>query len=246
MDDRIKILIIEDEMIIAAHLSLQLSGLGYDVTGIIPRAEEAILHLRQHQPDIVLLDINLKGDIDGIDMAHEMQKHHNIPIIYLTANSDDSHFERAKATKPFAFISKPFKKLELQRSIELAVSQIRRDQLPTQTAAVGEAPFVLSDSIFIRHHDKMVKIAINDILYIEADRNYCRVHCKDKEFLLVMTLKDFDEKLSHRHFLRIHRSFIVNMSHIDEIATSHVVIAKKAIPLSVEMKKQLLLHIQKV
>ena len=61
MDDRIKILIIEDEMIIAAHLSLQLTGLGYDVTGIIPRAEEAILHLRQHQPDIVLLDINLKG-----------------------------------------------------------------------------------------------------------------------------------------------------------------------------------------
>ena len=179
-------------------------------------------------------------------MAHEMQKHHNIPIIYLTANSDDLHFERAKATKPFAFISKPFKKLELQRSIEFTVSQIRRDQLPTQTSAAGEVSFVLSDSIFIRHHDKMVKIAINDILYIEADRNYCRVHCKDKKSLLVMTLKDFDEKLSHRHFLRIHRSFIVNMSHIDEIATSHVVIAKKAIPLSVEMKKQLLLHIQKV
>ena len=245
MDDRIQILIIEDEMIIAAHLSLQLSGLGYDVTGIIPRAEKAILHLRQHQPDIVLLDINLKGDIDGIDMAHEMQKHHNIPIIYLTANSDDSHFERAKAIKRFAFISK-FKKLELQRSIELAVSQIRRDQLPTKTVAAGEAPFVLSDSIFIRHHDKMVKIATNDILYIETDRNYCRVHCKDKKSLLVMTLKDFDEKLSHRHFLRIHRSSIVNMSHIDEIATSHVVIAKKAIPLNVEMKKQLLLHIQKV
>ena len=92
----------------------------------------------------------------------------------------------------------------------------------------------------------MVKVFISDILYIEAERNYCKIHCKDKEHLLVMTLKDVEEKLTSKNFLRIHRSFIVNITHIDEIATSHVVIAKKAIPLSAELKKQLLLHIQKV
>ncbi len=244
MNDRIKILIVEDEMIIAAHLSLQLTDLGYEVTGIIPRAEEALIHLRQHRPDILLLDINLNGDMNGIDMAHEMQKHHNIPIIYLTANSDASHFERAKATNPFAFISKPFKKLELQRSIELAVNHINRVEIKQVFAR--DAPSIISDSIYIRHHDKMLKIAINDILYIEADRNYCRLQCKESEYLLVMTLKELDEKLPAGKFLRIHRSFIVNMFHIDEIATSHVVIAKKAIPLNAEMKKRLLLHIQKI
>ncbi len=244
--DPVKILIVEDEMIIAANLSLQLTGLGYDVVGIIPRAEEALVHLRQQQPDILLLDINLKGELDGIDMAREMLNHHHIPIIYLTANSDAANFERAKATNPYAFISKPFKKVELQRAIELTINQIRRDSKPAQNTFEKESAFILSDSIFVRHHEKMVKIPIKDILYIEADRNYCRVHCKDKEFLLVMTLKDIDEKLPMQHFLRIHRSFIVNISHIDEIATSHVVVSKKAIPLSAEMRKQLLLHIQKV
>ena len=86
----------------------------------------------------------------------------------------------------------------------------------------------------------------NDILYIEAERNYCKIHCKEKEHLLVATLKDLEEKLSKNTFLRIHRSFIINLSHIDEIATSHVVIVKKAIPISADLKKQLLQHIQKI
>ena len=75
---------------------------------------------------------------------------------------------------------------------------------------------------------------------MEAERNYCRIYSKTKEYLLVMTLKDLDEKLPSNLFLRIHRSFIVNISHIDEIATSHVVISKKAIPLSKSLKEELL------
>jgi len=92
----------------------------------------------------------------------------------------------------------------------------------------------------------MVKVCIKDILYIEAERNYCKIHCRDKEHLIVSTLKELDEKLSANTLMRIHRSFIINMNHIDEIATSHVVIAKKAIPISNDLKKQLLQHIQKV
>ena len=111
MDKPIKILIVEDEMIIAANISLQLSTLGYDVTGIVPRGEEALLHIRQNQPDIVLLDIQLKGKLDGIETAQVMQIDYDIPIIYLTANADDDNFNRAKSTHPYAFISKPFKNL---------------------------------------------------------------------------------------------------------------------------------------
>ena len=109
-----------------------------------------------------------------------------------------------------------------------------------------ETPYILSDCIFVRSHDKMIKVCINNILYIEAERNYCKIHCKDKEYLLVMTLKDLEEKFTDKPLLRIHRSYIVNLSHIDEIATSHVVVAKKAIPISSDLKKELLLHIQKI
>ena len=241
--EKIKILIVEDEMIIGANIALQLSSLGYDVIGIIPRAEEVLPKIRENTPDILLLDIYLKGDLDGIELAHIIQKEFKIPIIYLTANADDAHFNRAKTTNPYAFISKPFKKLDLQHAIELTILRIQEEK---KLEGTDLDTFVMSDSIFVRSHDKMIKININDILYIEAERNYCKIHCKEKEHLIVSTLKDLEEKLNVKNLMRIHRSFIINMHHIDEIATSHLVIAKKAIPVSPELKKQLLLHIQKV
>jgi DNA-binding LytR/AlgR family response regulator len=241
------ILIVEDELIIAANLSLQLTHLGYEVIGIIPRAEEVLFQISKQIPDIILMDINLKGDLDGIELVHLIQKENKIPIIYLTANSDEAHFNRAKETHPYAFVSKPYKKLDLQHAIELTLVRIQEEQNNEKSLEpITEEPFILSDCIFVRSHDKMVKVCISNILYIEAERNYCKIHCKDKEHLLVMTLKDIEEKLVSNTLLRIHRSFIVNLTHIDEIATNHVVIAKKAIPLSADLKKKLLLHIQKV
>lgn len=248
MEPPVKILIVEDEMVIAANISLQLSSLGYDVVGIIPRAQEALACIKTERPNIVLMDINLKGEIDGIETVKLMQKSFDIPVIYLTANADDTHFNRAKETHPYAFISKPFKKLDLQRAIELTVEQIQQDKTASNLNSKSEklAPFILSNCIFVRHHEKMVKVDIKDIHYIEAERNYCRIYSKGKEYLLVMTLKDMDEKLPNQYFLRVHRSFIVNLSQIDEIATNHIVIAKKAIPVSKSLKEELLNRLQTI
>lgn len=247
MPNKIKILIVEDEMIIAANISLQLTELGYEVVGIVPRGEEALLRIEDDKPDILLLDINLKGNLDGIETAEAMQKSHNIPVIYLTANIDDAHFNRAKQTHPYGFIAKPFKKLDLQRTIELTVSQITSNA-PKKTSIEPEnnGSYILSDSIFVRHQNSMVKVNISDILYIEAERNYCRIYSKNKEYLLVMTLKDIDEKLPSRHFLRVHRSFIVNISQITEISNSHIVIVKKSIPISKSLKDELLNRLQTI
>ena len=98
----------------------------------------------------------------------------------------------------------------------------------------------------MKHLEKMVKVDIKDILYIEAERNYCRIYSKHKEYLLVMTLKDLDEKLPNKHFIRVHRSFIVNLSQIDEVARSHIVIGKKAIPVSKALKEELLTRLQTI
>ncbi|OUR92237.1 DNA-binding response regulator [Flavobacteriales bacterium 34_180_T64] len=247
MEKLTKIFIVEDEMIIAANISLQLSSLGYEVTGIVPRGEEALIHIKENLPDIVLLDINLKGKLDGIETAKLMQKDYNIPIIYLTANADDDNFNRAKSTRPYAFISKPFKKLDLQRAIELAVTRLNSASSKTSPIETEkEPPFILSDCIFVKHHEKMIKVDIKDVLYIEAERNYCRIYSKDKEYLLVMTLKDMDEKLPKEHFIRVHRSFIINLSQIDEVAIGHIVIAKKAIPVSKTLKEELLRRLQTI
>lgn len=246
MDTLIKILVVEDEMIIGAKISMQLTSLGYEVTGILPRGEEAIIHVEENKPDIVLLDINLKGKLDGIETALQMQKLGNIPIIFLTANADEATFNRAKASKPYAFISKPYKQLDLQRAIELTISRMAENEtgLQVEDNKDDDQPFILSDRIFVRHREKMVKIIVAEILYIEAERNYCRIFTKNKEYLLSITLKTIEEKLPGRIFLRTHRSYIINLAHIDEVAEGHVIIAQKAIPLSAGLKDQLLQRIQ--
>jgi DNA-binding LytR/AlgR family response regulator len=246
MDTLIKILVVEDEMIIGAKISMQLTGLGYEVTGILPRGEDAILHVEENKPDMVLLDINLKGKLNGIETALQIQKLADIPIIYLTANSDEATFNRAKASRPYAFISKPYKQLDLQRAIELTISRMAENETGPhiEDDSADERPFILSDRIFVRHKEKMIKIIVAEILYIEADRNYCRIFTRNKEYLLSITLKTIEEKLPGRIFLRTHRSYIINLAHIDEVAEGHVIIAQKAIPLSAGLKEQLMQRIQ--
>jgi DNA-binding LytR/AlgR family response regulator len=242
MDNLIKILVVEDEMIIGAKISMQLETLGYEVTAILPRGEEAILHVKENKPDIILLDINLKGKLDGIETATQIGQQNNIPVIYLTANADEATFNRAKHTKPYAFISKPFKQLDLQRAIELTISRMAEEQTGANTEdnSNDENPFILSDRIFVRHKDKMVKIMVADILYIEADRNYCHIFTHNKEWVLSATLKTLQEKLPAQLFQRIHRSFLINLSAVDEVAENGVTIAQKKIPLGLGMREELM------
>ncbi|MFB0906872.1 MAG: DNA-binding LytR/AlgR family response regulator [Spirosomataceae bacterium] len=245
--ENVKILIVEDDMIIGAKISMQLSKLGYEVTGIIPRGEEAILHVENNIPDIVLLDINLKGELDGVETATQVQANADVPIIYVTANTDEATFNRAKATRPYAFIGKPIRNLELQRAIELTISRLA-DQHHVSSEATepenSETPFVLSDRIFVKNNNKMVKIFIADILYIEADRNYCQIYTKKRKYTLSITLKSMEEKLPPQFFVRIHRSFMANVSQIDEVSESHVLVGGKHLSLSHSYREELLQRIQ--
>jgi DNA-binding LytR/AlgR family response regulator len=251
----ITLLIVEDDMIIAAKVSMQLTNLGYDVVGIVPRGEEAIRQVADNPPDIVLLDINLKGALDGIETAKAILKMVDIPIIYVTANADEATFNRAKETRPYAFISKPIKNLDLQRAIELTVSRLSEKKLARVLTTEpihdmpeesDDAPFILSDRIFVKHKEKMVKLFLEDILYIEAERNYCRIYTKNKEYVLATTLKIMEEKLPMRHFIRVHRSFMVNLAQVDEVAESHVTIHQKAVPLSNTLREDLLSRLQMI
>ncbi|MDE3184250.1 MAG: response regulator [Bacteroidota bacterium] len=246
MGHPVKILVVEDEMIIAAKISMQLTNMGYQVTGILPRGEEAVLSVKENVVDLVLLDINLKGEIDGIETCKQIQQFSCIPIIYLTANGDEATFNRAKITKPAGFISKPFRQLDLQRAIELAICRMAENETAQQTFEGNSEVqhFILSDRIFVRYKEKMIKIMVSDILYIEADRNYSRIFACNKEYLLSVTLKTIQEKLSENIFVRIHRSYMINITQVEEVADSYVIIDKKPIPMSAGLKEQLLNRIQ--
>lgn len=247
MDNRVKILVVEDEMIIGAKISMQLTGLGYEVTGVLPRGEEVISHIGGEKPDIVILDIQLKGKLDGIETAALIEAGFQIPVIYLTANADDATFGRAKHTKPAAFISKPYKQIDLQRAIELTISRMGKDaaELPSDDEN-KEQSFFLSDRIFVRLKEKMVKLMLAEILYIEAERNYSRIVMPDKEYLLSLTLKSIEEKLPAQLFMRIHRSWLVNLAQVEAVGEDYVMIANREIPVSENLKSDLLRHLQKL
>lgn len=245
MDTPLKLLVVEDDMIIAATIALQLSKLGYEVSGIVPRGEEAILHVETNRPDLILLDISLKGTLDGIDTAQAIHQRWNIPIIYVTANTDETTFTRAKKTRPYAYISKPIRAIELQRAIELTISLLA-DEHHATADTTPNAPFVLSDRIFVRHREKIIKIFIADILYVEADRNYCHLYTADKEYLLTATLKLMEDKLPVNYFVRVHRSYLVNLTQIDEVGEGNIGIKGKTIPLSHNLRETLLKRIQTI
>ena len=159
MENLIKILIVEDEMIIAAKTSMQLTELGYQVTGIVSRGDEAITHVKENKPDLTLLDIHLKGSMDGIETAKQLRKISDTAIIFLTANGDEDTFNRAKEVRPAAFISKPCKKLQLQRTIELAICRMASEEEPPEDAfSSSDSPVILNDRIFVRHRERMIKI----------------------------------------------------------------------------------------
>lgn len=240
MDHQIDIMVVEDDMIIAADISMQLTQLGYNVSAILPKGEDALAQLQHSQPDIILMDVGLKGDLDGVDTAQEILSNYDIPVIFLTANSDPETFRRAKHTRPFAFITKPFEAIDLERSLELLVSRLEseKEEASKDDAQADTDSYILSDRIFIRFKERMVKVFLNDIKYIEAERAYCRIHTTDKEYLITLPLKAFSEKLEAAQFLRVHRSFMVNLSKVDELAEEYVVIGKKMIPVSKNYREE--------
>lgn len=119
--ERIKVVIVEDEMIIADAICLALQNLNYDYCKPANSFEKAIQMIESEKPDIVLLDINLNAKLDGIDLGHHINANYAIPIIYLTANSDKATIERCKETLPNAFLIKPFSNEELFSAIEIAL-----------------------------------------------------------------------------------------------------------------------------
>lgn len=120
-----QILIVEDEILIAMGLQKQLENFGYFVVGIASSGDEAIAKVIELQPDLVIMDIIIHGDMDGIEVARRVQEQFKIPVIYLTAYGDQAHIQRAKTTDPFGYLLKPFNERELQISIDIALYKDR-------------------------------------------------------------------------------------------------------------------------
>lgn len=245
---KISILLVEDEPIIAADLEDRLDEMGFEVVYSCTSGEEALIAFREHLPDLVLLDIQLEGEWDGIQTAGKLLEIRSVPIIFLTSNADEATFNRAKSTQPAAYLSKPFRGKDLKHAIELAITKkLALTEKPSKTEKEESDAHLYSDRLFIRVKDRMVRIYLQEILWLEADDYYCKMATREREYLVTQTLKQMFESLSGiPDFMRIHRSYIVNIRHIEEIGDQFVVVHKKQIPINKAAKDELLTLLHKI
>ena len=122
-----KILIVEDEFVEAIDIELTLKSFGYDVVGKASTGEKTLQKVAKHKPNLVLMDIVLKGEMDGIEAAAQIKENFDIPVIYLTAHPEESTVQRAKLTAPYGYLIKPFNKTELKNIIDIALTKHEMD-----------------------------------------------------------------------------------------------------------------------
>jgi signal transduction histidine kinase len=118
-----RILVVEDERIVALHLQVMLQGLGYEVVANVANGEQALQTIEETPPDLVLMDIHIEGEIDGIETAARIPASHHIPVVYLTAYSEEATLERARATRPYGYLLKPFSERELHATIQMVLER---------------------------------------------------------------------------------------------------------------------------
>lgn len=222
------ILIVEDEELYADQLQMLISRLGHKTCAVVENAEEALIQFDRHSVDLALVDINLKGEMDGLELGKWLRRFSNIPIIFITSHYDNQeYFEKASQVQAFGFIRKPVDETELLRTMTLALSYGSDVQPFEGSSLVGNKGHSLpfNESLLLQMRSKLIKINQDEILYIEADDKYCTLFLEDgRQFQERGSLREMSKKLSPSKFAQSHRSFIVNLEHIQEINTAEFTI----------------------
>jgi DNA-binding LytR/AlgR family response regulator len=242
--DKVSILIVEDESLIALDLSAGLQRDGYHIAGIADHDTGALTIFQQEEVDIVLMDIHLRGKKDGVDTARELLRIRPVPIVYLTALTDDRTVDRVKTTHPAAFLTKPYNMAGVRIAIEVALANFTaaKEQQqgaasvisinkPAGSVAGNDTILQLDGNIYVKNSVRFVKIALQDILYLEANNNYVSLWTADQKLALRVSLSQLLEKINYGKLVRIHRSYAVNMDKITSFSDAEVWLDKIQLPL---------------
>lgn len=236
---QVKILVVEDEIIIADNICDTLEDLGYDPLEPAMDYEEAMSILDEEVPDIAILDIKISGEKDGIEVAKKIKKDFDIPFIFLTANSDRHTVEEAKEVNPAAFLVKPFTQEELFAAIEIGLNNFSKQKGNTKEK---ESP-IIKDAFFIKTKNLYQKVLFDDILYIKSDHVYLDIWSAQKEKYIIRGSMSNIEKQLPSSFYRTHRSFIVNLDYMNAINTQYVVVENEKIPIGKTFRDNLMKRI---
>jgi len=234
--EALKILIVEDEFIIASNLKLMLEDLGYAPYNPAGSKKEAMEALVKLEIDLVILDINLNGKHEGIEIANYIKDNLHIPFIFLTSNADKETINEAKNTLPKAYLIKPFTEEDIYSAIEMAMASLLHERNNEV-----EKLAIFKDSIFIKLGPKYFKVDIPDIVYFEADGKMMNVYTfHNQKFSIRTSLEALLEKLKNYSFIRIHRSYCINAKYLEIINGEFVTVKDQQIPIGRNYRDDLL------
>jgi DNA-binding LytR/AlgR family response regulator len=245
------ILIVEDEELYADQLEMLVDKLGYEHQGTVDNSADALAKIEGGVPDLILMDVHINGEFDGIELAGLIHEQWPIPIIFITSLQDDLTFKRASRTGPLNFLVKPFNQLQLQRTIELTVRKLTEasSTAPPTSSAPAPAPkksewksdFLFGEHFFIKTRQQLEKVAVADVLYLEADGHYCLVHTDQRKFIVHQPMSELGARLPG-NFISCHRSYLVNVTKITavDIQDNVVKLGDRQIPMSRRSKEAVL------
>lgn len=245
--NRIKLVILEDEFVVAEDIKSQLTENGYEVMRIFDNAEEAEQYILENPPDFILADIQLSGAMTGIELVGRIKLSLALPVIYITANSYSQTYQKAKATNPNAFLVKPFTPVNLLASIDLALYNFSKEKTPPQIEKPNEVSMdfetLIHRCLFVKSKGKHKKICPNDILFVEAAGSYVNIQTLEERFTLTLNLGNFLKRNPIENILRVHRSYLVNMTKIDSFDESYLFIGGHKLPISESYKEEFMSRI---
>ncbi|MFN4000356.1 LytR/AlgR family response regulator transcription factor [Algoriphagus sp.] len=226
-----KILIVEDEQELANNICEILANLNYKVAAVVDNAVSALEFLEANSVDLVLMDILIHGDLDGIDLAYKIRDSYDLPIVFSTAYSGTEYLERISSDIHEGYLLKPFTLDSLKTAVFFGLKH-HEEKLAKGKKEKG--------SLKIMDKGYLVPVPYSEITYLKADGLYTKVYTKAKSYLIRDILKSFEEKLPSKQFLRVHKSFLVNISFINSFNAKKVNLGETSIPIRRGLYKELL------
>jgi len=216
-----KILIVEDEQELALNIKDILEFIGYEVVTILDNGPDVIEFLDSHHVDLIFMDIQIKGAINGTELCKKIKTSKNIPIVYLTAFSDKSILDKIALTDYEGYLLKPFTLQDLQSAAYLALKNVGEKSNPNLKKTV----------YIVRDKGNTIPLQFDEILFFKADGLYTKIQTKTKTYVARNILKDMIQDLPQNTFVRIHKSFTINYKEVTSFNSKEINIGEYSIPL---------------
>ncbi|WP_373059329.1 LytR/AlgR family response regulator transcription factor [Zunongwangia sp. H14] len=243
MSNKYKILALEDDPIHRERLIMILDKLQFKSFKVADSPKGFINIVEACKPQVILMDIDLGGEINGIELTQKINTKFDIPTIFLTSFADRQTFKEAKKAFPCYFLVKPYKETDLERAIELSVLQKTGKQ-----ARQVERNATCTNLLFFRAQNKLIKIDYKEIKLISAVDKYCHIFLKDRKIIIKERLKNLLSRLPEDQFIQVHRSHVINIEAIDSLNNNatEVSITNQTLKLGRTYKAELLSRISMI